>query len=564
MGTLSDNPHEIRDPTAEKQDNEREASAELREEHGTYLRGIKLVLFTITLMLGQFLTGIDGTVISMYNALLVELPNVLPITAVTAIPKITAEFHSLEDVGWYGSAYLLTTMALQPTFGKVYAYFDIKRTFVASVLMFEIGSIICAAAPSSKAFILGRAVAGVGQAAMLAGAMTVIGFRIPLDKRAIYFAILSIMNGVASVVGPPLGGIFTDSEKLTWRFCFWINVPLGAIVIIIGWFCFENPDQPPPNLKLKDKLAKMDLIGASLFITSMTCLFIALQRGGTQYPWSNVAAWGWLLGFALTLITFAALQVKLRDNASIPPRILCQRYIAACCIYICLVSIGFSAHTYYLPFYFQSAKGVSAENSGVHMIPYLASLMASGLVAGGLMMVVGYCIPFLWAGAVIFAVGSGLLTTLNVDSSTATWAGYQFLAGTGFGSTINIAAVAIQVGLPPEDLSTGNGLMLFSNFLGGALGVSIAQSLFSNVLEQRLGQLGPSVNPHAVLAAGATAIPSAVPAALVDGVREAYAYAISKTFILPAAGASVAFFMTFGVSWVNIKAPKPNSSTSKT
>lgn len=115
-------------------------------------------------------------------------------------------------------------MALQPTFGKVYLYFDIKLTFVASVLMFETGSIICAVAPSSKAFIIGRAVAGVGQAAMLAGAMTVISFRIPLDKRAIYFAILSIMNGVASVVGPPLGGIFTDSEKLTWRFCFWINV----------------------------------------------------------------------------------------------------------------------------------------------------------------------------------------------------------------------------------------------------------------------------------------------------------------------------------------------------
>ena len=89
---------------------------------------------------------------------------------------------------------------------------------------------------------------------------------------------------------------------------------LGALVIIIGWFCFENPNQPPPNLKLTEKLAKMDLVGAALFIASMTCLFIALQRGGTQYSWSNVAAWGWLLGFALTLIIFAALQIRLRDK----------------------------------------------------------------------------------------------------------------------------------------------------------------------------------------------------------------------------------------------------------
>lgn len=197
------------------------------------------------------------------------------------------------------------------------------------------------------------------------------------------------------------------------------------------------------------------------------------------------------------------------------------------------------------------------------MIPYLASLMTSGLVAGGLMMVVGYCVPFLWIGSGVFAIGSGLLTTLTLESSTAIWAGYQFLAGTGFGSTINIAAVAIQAGLPAEDLSTGNGLMLFSNFLGGALGVSIAQNLFSNLLEQRLGQLEPSVSPYAIISAGATAIPSAVPPALVDVVREAYNYAISKTFILPATGASIAFFMAFGVRWVNIKAPKPVISTGK-
>jgi MFS family permease len=142
----------------------------------------------------------------------------------TAIPTITAQFHSLEDVGWYGSAYLFTTTALLPTFGKIYLYFDMKWTFMCAVFILELGSILCATAVNSPMFIVGRAVAGVGQAAMVAGGMTVVGYRIPLYRRAIFFATLTSMSGIASVLGPLLGGVFVDSSKLTWRFAFWINV----------------------------------------------------------------------------------------------------------------------------------------------------------------------------------------------------------------------------------------------------------------------------------------------------------------------------------------------------
>ncbi|MCJ1246591.1 hypothetical protein MMC30_003800 [Trapelia coarctata] len=536
-------PDAVRDnENHEKTESGEKASAppqgETDEQHENYLHGAKLVMLTVTLMLGQFLTGLDSTVIT------------------TAIPKITADFHSLDDVGWYGSSYLLTTMALQPSFGKVYMYFDIKLVFVFSVLIFEAGSIICAAATSSSMFIVGRSIAGIGQAALLSGGMTVIGYRVPLAKRAIYFALLSSMNGVASLIGPPLGGFFTDTPRLTWRFCFWINVPLGAITLLLGFFCFQSPARPALNLKIKDKLAKMDPLGAAMFISSMVCLFLALQRGGSQYPWSDSRVWGCLLGFALTLILFIALQFRLGDDATIPPRMLSRKTVVACYLFSCLVSIGFNTHAYYLPFYFQSAKGVSAESSGLRLIPYLASLMVVSLIIGGLMIASGLCVPFMWFGSIVFTVASGLLTTLQVNSSTGVWAGYQVLAGTGFGSTVQIAAVAIQAALPADDLPTGNALILLSNFLGGALGVSIAASIFSNVLTQQLSQKVPQLDAGVILAAGATAIPSVVPPALLPAVLDSYSFAISRVFIMPTVAAGVAFLCTFGVEWRNIRKPK--------
>ena len=162
------------------------------EDESKYLVGLPLVFLTIGLSMTTFVIALDNTIIA------------------TAIPRITTVFNSLDDVGWYGSAYLLTTTSLQPSFGKVYTYFNVKWTFIVALTIFELGSVLCGAARSSSMLIIGRAVAGVGAAGLFSGGMTIIGYSVPLRRRPIFIGFVSSMFGIASVVGPILGGAFTD------------------------------------------------------------------------------------------------------------------------------------------------------------------------------------------------------------------------------------------------------------------------------------------------------------------------------------------------------------------
>ncbi|KAH0413975.1 putative major facilitator superfamily transporter, partial [Aureobasidium melanogenum] len=317
------------------------------EDESKYPTGPKLWLLVLGLCLAIWVIALDNSIIA------------------TAIPKITTQWpDALNDVGWIGSSYLLTTTSLQPSFGKVYTYFDVKWTYLSALIIFEVGSVICAAATSSTMLIVGRAVAGVGAAALFSGGMTIIGFIAPLRKRAIYIASLSSMFGIASVVGPLLGGVFTDHA--TWRWCFWINLPFGGIGLVTVFFFFENPKRRHANMTFKEKIRQIDLLGALLLICAIVCLLLALQWGGTTYPWSDSKVWGCLLGFGLLISIFIALQIKIGDRATLPPRILVKnRTVLVSALYAAFFAMGLYTHIFYLPFYFQAVKNTSAEGSGI-------------------------------------------------------------------------------------------------------------------------------------------------------------------------------------------------------
>lgn len=295
-------------------------AAEEPEDESKYLSGIKLVILSLGLCLTTFVIALDNTIIA------------------TAIPKITTVFNSLEDVGWYGSSYLLTTCSLQPSFGKVYTYFDVKYTYLFALVLFEVGSIICAAAKSSPMFIVGRAVAGAGAAALFSGGMTIIGYSVPLRKRAIYIAALSSMFGIASVVGPILGGALTD--KASWRWCFWINLPFGGVSLAVVGFFFSNPERQYSHIPFKERMKQVDIIGAVFLICAIVSLLLALQWGGQTYPWKNSKVWGCLLGFGLIIIVFIGIQIFQKDAATIPLRVFKQQTVLVSCVFSALLSMG--------------------------------------------------------------------------------------------------------------------------------------------------------------------------------------------------------------------------------
>lgn len=279
-------------------------------------------------------------------------------------------FNSIDDVGWYGSSYLLTTCAFQLFFGKLYTFFSIKTVYLVALVIFEIGSAVCGAAPNSEALIIGRAVAGVGSAGIFSGAILIVANTVPLIKRPIYTGIIGGMYGIASVVGPLLGGgqsiprsslrvpVLTNmtafTDHVSWRWCFYINLPIGAITLLFI-FIFYNPTKNAQDLAIgwKEKFNQFDIFGTLLFLPMIVCLLLALQWGGSKYPWSNGRIIALFVVFAVLLVAFGAIQVWKQDHATVPPRLLKQRTVAASCWFVASLGASFFIFVYYLPIWFQ-------------------------------------------------------------------------------------------------------------------------------------------------------------------------------------------------------------------
>ncbi len=308
------------------------------------------------------------------------------------------------------SAYLLTTCAFQLFFGKLYTFFSIKWVYLGAIFVFEIGSVICGAAPTSVALIIGRAVAGVGSAGIFSGALVIIAYAVPLVKRPIFTGIIGGMYGLASVAGPLMGGAFTD--KVSWRWCFYINLPIGAVTILgIALFFTSPPRKTEDSVPFSQRLEQFDPIGTLLFIPCIVCLLLALQWGGSKYPWSDGKpqslfptidtdrSLGKIIAlfvvFGILAIGFGAVQFWKQDKATVPPRILKKRSIAFGSWFVLCLGASFFVLIYYIPIWFQAIEGVSAVESGIRNLPMILGLVIVSIISGIGITLIGYYTPFM-------------------------------------------------------------------------------------------------------------------------------------------------------------------------
>lgn len=439
--------------------------------------------------------------------------------------------------------------------GKVYKYYHVKPLFLSGVLLFEIGSAICGAAPSSTVFILGRAIAGLGSSGMFSGMMVILFHTVPLHQRPIWQGAFGAVFAVASVIGPLVGGAFT--QNVTWRWCFYLNLPIGAISILVTAFILKVPNQKLEPLAegFIGKFKQLDMIGNLVFFPGIVCLVLALQWGGTTYAWSDARIIVLFILFVVFCGAFIGIQIWKQEEGTVPPRLVKQRSIAASIWYAFWNGAGMMTMMYYLPIYFQAIKNVDAVTSGIMLLPMILSVVVASMASGILVSKLGYYNPFFLLSSIMMPIGAGLLSTLTIDSPPREWIGYQILFGLSLGFGSQQPLNVVQTVLTRADISTGAALIMFIRFLGSAIFLPVAENVFINKLVTEATKNLPKISPSKILEAGATDLRKIVSTdaelqiLLVD-----YNSAIMATFYIVVATSALTIFGSVLVEWRKVAA----------
>ncbi|KAJ7983025.1 major facilitator superfamily domain-containing protein [Mycena polygramma] len=531
--TLSTQPTQFSDRAGAAVATEKSPEAE------TNTQGFQLALITFALCLSVFLVALDNTIIA------------------TALPRITDYFNSLDDVGWYASAYLLTTASFQLLFGKFYSFLSIKWVYLSAIFTFELGSLVSGIAPTSDVLIIGRAISGLGSAGIFSGALIIVSNVVPLRRRPLYTGLVGSMYGVASVAGPLTGGAFTD--KLTWRWCFWINLPIGAMTLVIMTFFFKTPPEiaRAEDTSFAKRFQRLDPWGTVIFVGAVSCCLLALQWAGTKYPWNSGRIIALLVIFSILSLVFIGIQIASKpENATISPRIFMQRSILAGAWYSFFAGSGYYILVYFLPLWFQAIQGVSAVKSGTENLGMILSFVVATILAGCMVTFLGYYVPFMILASIIMPIGAGLISTLTVDSGPAKWIGYQVLFGFGAGLGMQQPFIAAQTVFDSIDVPPGTSLLVFLQTLGGALFVSIGQNIFTRHLAAGLAREIPGLDPRMVLNTGATDLKATIAPQYLPAVLEVYNQALVSTFHIAIAMVSLSMLGSLSMEWKNIKEKK--------
>ncbi|RDW90940.1 hypothetical protein BP5796_02105 [Coleophoma crateriformis] len=496
------------------------AERETAEDESQYPTGLPRLLILFSAALVSVLASMDGSMVSV------------------AVPALTDHFHTVRDIGWYSAAFRLCACSFQFMFGKLYKIFSVKWVFIISILVFMAGSTVCASAPTSAMFVLGRAICGFASAGVMAGCFRLLVLYIPMRKRPLYTGLIGSVSGMSGIAAPALGGVIVD--RLGWRWCFWIALPLSFVTLVSLFFCLSDV-KPEVELTWAQRISELDLVGNVLFLPSLTCLFVALSWAGSKYAWNSPTDIGLLCTFGVLLGLFALDQYRKGDAATLPPRILRNRSVLAGFTYTLCCNSATMVIQYYLPTYFQAVRGYSASKSGYFQFP---------LVGGDILAVIVHGVGVSTSDTIR---RSWLMTTLTMKTALAeilVFSGcYGFAGGIGFLSPQS----AVQMSLPPSGGSIGLSIILFAEQIGPAVFVSAAQNIFESRLASNLHELVPSLNATSVESMGLSDLKSLIGPENLADVLLGFDKSLAQTWYLAVALACVTMVGSATMEWKSVK-----------
>jgi EmrB/QacA subfamily drug resistance transporter len=466
------------------------------------------------LMLGLFLAALDQTIVA------------------TALPTIVGDFHRSNLLSWVITAYLLASTASTPLWGKAGDLYGRKRVFQLAIVVFLVASALCGASQNMFQLIAFRGLQGIGGGGLLSLAFAIIGDVIPPRDRGRYQGYFGAVFGVSSVVGPLAGGFAVD--HLTWRYIFYINLPLGIAALIVTNRVLRLP--------ARRRQVLIDWWGALLLVIGVSCILLATQLGGSDYPWASWQIIGLFVAGALVLAGFA-LREATAPEPILPLALFRIRIFSVANIVSFASGVAMFGALAFLPQYLQLVHGVSATDSGLLLLPLLVGLLAMSISSGLYISRTGRYRWFPLAGTIVVTVGLVLLTRLGAHTSLYLVCLYILVFGLGLGLFTQVLTLVVQNAVPPQQLGVGTSSVTFFRSMGGAIGASALGAVLTAGIAAEL----PRFLPRAVLAGGGSSGSKVAqfvqsPAvldklrqtdpALHEGIIQAYSHAIDRIFLV--------------------------------
>ncbi|WP_407667609.1 MDR family MFS transporter [Mycolicibacterium arseniciresistens] len=490
-----------------------EATASDPEDRSAMLGARRRNLVFVAVLLGMLLAALDQTIVA------------------TALPTVVADLGGAGHQSWVVTSYLLASTIATAIVGKLGDLFGRKLVFQVAILFFLAGSVLCGLSESMTMLVASRALQGIGGGAIMVTATALIGEVIPLRDRGRYQGALGAVFGVTTVVGPLLGGFFTD--HLTWRWAFWINVPVAIVVLIVAATAI-------PALARGARPA-IDYAGIVLVGLGASGLTLATSWGGGEYAWGSPVIIGLFVGSAVALAAFVWAERRAAEPI-LPMRLFASPVFTVCCVLSFIVGFAMLGALTFLPTFMQFVDGVSATESGLRTLPMVAGLLITSTGSGILVSRTGRYKIFPVVGTAVMAVAFVLLSRMDATTPLLLQSLYLLVLGTGIGLCMQVLVLTVQNTSAFTDLGVSTSGVTFFRTIGSSFGAAIFGSLFANFLDDRIGA--------AVIASGAPPAAAESPQALHELTAQqaapivtAYADSLGLVFLCAAPVALVGFFV---------------------